>query len=434
MQALVQPVCTSTDLQFASIEFLEQYFFDVLFGYFSEFPGPSVAFGVSGGADSLALAYLFTRWKLLYAPDIVLLPFIVDHGIRKESRKEAERVVKWLCGWGLESLIISCSGDIGNNQASWRKARYEALLLACHTYQVFSLALAHHQDDVLETVWMRQRASSDWRGCAGISSHRIQWNIHIFRPLLAWPKSCMYRILKHIQHPWIEDPSNQCQHFQRWKARCVIKSQSDQERQELWKSTLSFAKQRNQESLDWKQSVQVSFFAGGCKISRSSACFNLPVSQGARILSQWLFSIIPGRTPLSQSSLCKAWNRMLVVSRNASPCVVLTLGGCVIIHAMDAFYCFREWERIVPYKPLEHLVGPWIWDHRFLFFQNVDFPVCASAYDTPLYPELIADTFGFSKYVARWACACMPNVSGGFLCYPSVPCPVFSLPFGLSFL
>lgn len=50
--------------------------------------------GVTGGPDSMALCLLASNWKSYGQDDVVdgLLAIIVDHGLRAESKYEAEMV------------------------------------------------------------------------------------------------------------------------------------------------------------------------------------------------------------------------------------------------------------------------------------------------------------------------------------------------------
>ena len=399
--------------------------------YFSQVIPKSIAIGVSGGADSLALTYLFTQWKLLRFPEIQLFPFIVDHGIRKESYRECLQVAGWLETWGLIPRILDCKGS-GSNQAQWRKVRYEVLLLACHTHHVSLLTLAHHQDDVLETVWMRKQTLSDWRGQAGISSHRIQWDIHILRPLLAWPKRTMYRLLEYINQPWIEDPSNRSSRFYRGKVRCFLETQSREERQIFWRKTLILAEQRYKESVAFTYQVQDMPVLGGYAFLWSSECFELPISQGAWILSQWILSIMYNDSPIKRAALHTAWKNVLSSKHcPGPPRIIFTLGGCVGIRTQDRLYCFREWGRIIPQQaPSAQTL--WMWDKRVLFSPSRPILVSAAGYKPNYgYKSFMPIPYDMPKYVARQAEAAMPSAPGGKLCYPSVPCPIFTLPLGI---
>ena len=52
--------------------------------------GEKIAVGVSGGADSMALAMLARNWTKKY--QIKLITFTVDHGLRLESKFEINLV------------------------------------------------------------------------------------------------------------------------------------------------------------------------------------------------------------------------------------------------------------------------------------------------------------------------------------------------------
>ena len=63
------------------------------------------AVGVSGGGDSLALMFLLADWaKSEGKPEPVVLT--VDHGLRPDSKKEAERVEKVAASVGLTTHIL----------------------------------------------------------------------------------------------------------------------------------------------------------------------------------------------------------------------------------------------------------------------------------------------------------------------------------------
>ena len=56
---------------------------------------------MSGGPDSMALAYLFSRLRDEgHMPGLQATAFIVDHGIREDSTREARRVSDWLLEYG----------------------------------------------------------------------------------------------------------------------------------------------------------------------------------------------------------------------------------------------------------------------------------------------------------------------------------------------
>lgn len=120
-----------------------------------ELAGP-VLVGVSGGADSLALLHLLWRWSHEGGP--LLHAAHVDHGLRPESRAEAERV-RALCGeWGVPVSVARVdvaavrAARRGGLEDAARVARYRALEGIAAAVGARVLALGHQADDRAETV------------------------------------------------------------------------------------------------------------------------------------------------------------------------------------------------------------------------------------------------------------------------------------------
>ena len=84
----------------------------------------SFAIGVSGGADSLCLAYLSKMYSSELSNKIHVL--IVNHNLRKESYKEALKVKKILKNKKIESKILSWNRKVpkSNIQKLARDIRY----------------------------------------------------------------------------------------------------------------------------------------------------------------------------------------------------------------------------------------------------------------------------------------------------------------------
>lgn len=381
----------------------------------------SLAMGVSGGSDSLALTYCCHVWQKRYAPNVSLLPLIVDHGVRSASASEAQQVFEWLVEWGLTPHILTCTG-VGPTQAHFRSARYQQLLLACYHYRVTYLLLGHHQDDVLETVWMRKQQGSHWRGLAGISSVRQQWGITLFRPLLRFTKQELRDVLKAIHCPWIEDPSNQCDAFQRTHARRFFSQCTQAQRSNVWRNTLELAERRYEESVELRQKSPLISCAAGYTVPLHAPCFDLPVAQGAWLLSQWLSSIVATRTPLKTEILRNTWQSLMAQRSSKEAKVVFTLGGCIGLMYREHLYWFREWARI-QMRPYAQCFSSWCWDQRF-FFSGDTKNIHATGWKSGhAYEHLVPQPL--SAYVARWANAAMPQLAGGIFYYVHDPCAIF---------
>jgi len=119
---------------------------------------------VSGGADSLSLAFL----AKIYSLKNRLKPkyFIVDHRLRKESTDEAIKVKKILKKFLINLEILTWRGKkpLKNIQALSRKKRYDLLFLECDKYKLNNILLGHHQDDLFENFFIRILRGSGMKG------------------------------------------------------------------------------------------------------------------------------------------------------------------------------------------------------------------------------------------------------------------------------
>ena len=91
---------------------------------FKDIKDKSFALAVSGGSDSLCLAYFSKIYSSEFGNKIHVL--IVDHNLRKESHKEALKVKGILKKRGIQSKILRWRGKIpkSNVQKNARDLRY----------------------------------------------------------------------------------------------------------------------------------------------------------------------------------------------------------------------------------------------------------------------------------------------------------------------
>ena len=71
-------------------------------------PAPRIAAGVSGGADSMALALLADAWARERGGS--LLALVVDHGLRAESGREAAAAAARLGSLGIAATVLKIEG------------------------------------------------------------------------------------------------------------------------------------------------------------------------------------------------------------------------------------------------------------------------------------------------------------------------------------
>ena len=120
----------------------------------------SFAVAVSGGPDSLALAFLAKIYSI--KRNLKSKYFIVDHKLRKESTKEAKKVKKILRKFDIDFEIKNWNGKkpTSNVQSIARKKRYDLLISKCKFFKIQNLVIGHHLDDLFENFFIRMTRGS----------------------------------------------------------------------------------------------------------------------------------------------------------------------------------------------------------------------------------------------------------------------------------
>lgn len=188
---------------------------------------PHIAIGVSGGADSLALAILADRWARGQGGCATAL--VVDHGLRAESAGEAATVQGWLAARGIGCRVLRWEGakPATGIQAGARDARHRLLATWCEDAGVLHLLLGHHHDDQRETALLRLERKSGPDGLAGMSAVVEREGLRVLRPLLGVASARLRTTLRAEGQPWIDDPSNVNPAFARTRVRDRLRQAPD---------------------------------------------------------------------------------------------------------------------------------------------------------------------------------------------------------------
>lgn len=174
-----------------------------------------IAAGVSGGADSLALALR------LHACGKKVIALTVDHGLRKESREEAEYVARIMAKYGIEHHILTWEGKkpLRGIEEAARQKRYELLFDWCKHHNVATLAVGHHRRDQAETFLLRLQRGSGVDGLSCMAPVSERDRIVLIRPQLYDSPDNLKDYLRQQDVQWVEDASNQCDDFLRVRIR-----------------------------------------------------------------------------------------------------------------------------------------------------------------------------------------------------------------------
>jgi len=187
---------------------------------FKNIKDKSFALAVSGGSDSLCLAYFAKIYASEFNNQIHVL--IIDHNLRKKSYNEALKVKAILKKRKILSKILRWKGKVpeSNIQKNARDIRYTLLSNYCFKNKVKYLVTAHHGDDQIENFFIRLLRGS---GLTGLSSMQMKAkynnNLKIIRPFLNLEKKNLKYVTVNYFKTYIKDPSNSNEKFLRVRIR-----------------------------------------------------------------------------------------------------------------------------------------------------------------------------------------------------------------------
>lgn len=195
---------------------------DALFAPFS--PHGRILLAVSGGPDSTAFMLLAARWRGLGPARPDFLVATVDHGLRPESRLEAEGVGRLAGRLGLPHTVLELSSQLPRTglQEAARDARYERLAAYARTVGAGAIATGHTADDQAETVLFRLMRGSGLSGLAGIPPVRALDGLCLIRPLLGLRKAELVDVCRDAGVDFASDPSNHDPRFARARLRQLL--------------------------------------------------------------------------------------------------------------------------------------------------------------------------------------------------------------------
>ena len=153
---------------------------------------------VSGGVDSVVLLDLLAKQN-----DLELVVAHYDHGIRKDSAKDAELAQNLAKKYGFE--FEQEKGNLGAdvNESDARDKRYSFLNGVKQKYTAKAIITAHHQDDLIETSMINILRGTGRRGLTSLKSRD-----GYLRPLLEYPKKQLINYAKSNKLDWNEDSTN----------------------------------------------------------------------------------------------------------------------------------------------------------------------------------------------------------------------------------
>ena len=182
-------------------------------------PHSTIITGLSGGPDSVYL--LYQLYALQKEKHLTIIAAHLDHEWRKESAADAEFCKNLCASLKIECIVTKASEldftpkDTGSKEDTGRQLRryfFENLL---EQYEAQYIALAHHQDDQLETFFIRLARGSSLEGLCGIKQQTEKY----IRPLLKTSKKEILEYLHTHNLIYTQDASNASDDYLRNRIR-----------------------------------------------------------------------------------------------------------------------------------------------------------------------------------------------------------------------
>ncbi len=186
---------------------------DLFSQFSSQFFPKKILVAFSGGLDSTVLLSLFVKLKKI-TPHFQLRAIHIHHGISPNADSWALHCQQVCQQLGIPLIIEKIAFDrVKNIEANARTARYQAIKQ--HLQQDEVLTTAHHQNDVVETFFLNLKRGSGLQGLSAMQRESQLWEMSILRPLLYFSREQLEIYARSEKLAWIEDESNQQNHYDR---------------------------------------------------------------------------------------------------------------------------------------------------------------------------------------------------------------------------
>ena len=218
-------------------------------------PNAKVLIALSGGADSVfLLRYLVTRGYEVVAAHC-------NFHLRDNESIRDEQFVRHLC----QTLHVPLTVKDFNTKAfaqqehvsiemAARTQRYEWFESLLQQVKAQSIAVAHHQDDNIESVLLNLVRGTGIKGLCGMQPR----NGHIIRPLLCISRTDILAGLNELQQPYVDDSTNFDNHYSRNRVRLDVMPMLSSINPGVRENILTTIENLNEVHKTYVQSIQTS--------------------------------------------------------------------------------------------------------------------------------------------------------------------------------
>ncbi len=179
-----------------------------------------IGLAVSGGSDSMAMLHLMarTRWPVRAVT--------VDHALRAGAADEARFVGRVCADLAVQHDILQWDHGViaGNLMDAARHARYDLIATWARSHDIAQVALAHTATDQAETFVMGLARTAGLDGLSGMRAQFTHGDVVLRRPFLMQTRADLRGYLVRHGLAWVDDPTNDIDHYTRTKARRALRA------------------------------------------------------------------------------------------------------------------------------------------------------------------------------------------------------------------
>ena len=266
----------------------------------------------------------------------------VDHGLRKNSGKEAIRVRSLLKKKGINLRILKNKNKFKSNiQKNARDIRYKLLVNFCYQKKIKNLVTAHQKDDQIENFLIRLSRGSGVEGLSSMDySTKISKSVNLLRPFLDFKKDNLLYISAKFFKKTIKDPSNKNRKFLRTNIRELTKilEQKGLKTDQIIKSIKNISSSKD--AINFYVSRSLKKFV---KFKKKETVLNLDMfkKEPKEIKFKIINNIVKNRTssyyPPRSKKVINLINRF--EGTNLKKC---TLGGCIFEKRKNLLHVTKE--------------------------------------------------------------------------------------------
>ena len=297
---------------------------------------------ISGGPDSLALAFLLKCYNLETSQKVKYIH--VDHGIKANSALEAKKTEHLLKKIDIKIKVLKWNGvkPSSNIQSIARKNRYKIIFNFIKKKNINTLFLGHNLDDLIENFFIRLTRGSGLDGFVSFNTKILENfdNKIIIRPLINVDKSELLYLTKKIFRSYVNDNSNKNPKFKRVRIRNIMQQFKDEglDYQKLKKTIFNLSDSNSSIKFYAHRNIDLNVtFLSKNKVLLSKFFFEQPSEIVFRSIKEIIMKVSKNYYPPRGKKIVN-----LVQYLKSDNFKKSTLAGCIIEKINDSIVIFRE--------------------------------------------------------------------------------------------